>query len=567
MIYYSIFLILFTITVYSIWYICYIYRNTCIIETFETEAQKRKRYGDKYDELVLNTSKTFDTFLQTQYTFQDQTFVPDSIKTKERGNWLPEKEEYIRQSVDCEEGWDYPNIDDAPCLLSDGISPQKCLSPDTETRNKIPQGSKKRNWIIKTNPKYGGNVCTSNYNILVETKQCPDLLCDVNCRGSWVQTGISPECEKHNAECGEQQLTTNAIRGKGRQEIYYNFNTIQHSSNNGIPCPLTNPNPRYQDCDFNKCPKKCIGNWNYDNVYNAQCVIPGGAVCDKSSGKIQGTRTRTYTIQPGNTAQYGGIACPFSNGAIDSVECDENCRVDCEYTDWSAPSGCTADTTSCGQQCIPKKTRSIVFSDKYGGTPCGSTTQDAEAVQGTKCDKGICIRNSCSYNGFPLDKKFVIKLDNGKCIHPNDGEKGINTSTKLITYDGCEQDRLYYNAIPTDSANKYYLQHTDSRKNSPIKCLKASDEIITINLATSYGRGSGTQSTNNGLRQKFILSCDNNSDNFEFIPESIGSAKGFIKNITKNQYWNVGTNNNNNVQFVENQDQATKFILDKQSSY
>jgi hypothetical protein len=103
MIYYSIFLILFTITIYSIWYICYIYKNTCIIETFETDEEKRKRYGDRYDEVVLNRSKTFDEFLKTQYTFQDATNVPDSIKSRDRSNWLPEKEEYVRQSVDCVE--------------------------------------------------------------------------------------------------------------------------------------------------------------------------------------------------------------------------------------------------------------------------------------------------------------------------------------------------------------------------------------------------------------------------------------------------------------------------------
>lgn len=534
MIYYSIFLILFTIAIYSIWYICYIYKNTCIIETFETDEEKRKRYGDRYDELVLNTSKNFDNFLKTQYAFQDETYVPDSIKTKERSNWLPEKEEFIRQSVDCIEGWNYPNIDDAPCLLDNGTYAERCLSADIETRNKIPQGMKKRNWIIRTNPKYGGRVCTSNYNILVETKQCPDLLCDVNCRGSWIQTGISTECEKHNAECGEQQLTSNAIRGKGRQEIYYTFNKIQHSSNNGIPCNLPNPNPRYQDCDFNKCPKKCIGSWNYDNIDNATCVIPSGAICDKSSGKKKGTRTRIYTIQPGNEALYGGIACPLTNNTVESKECDENCRVDCEYSDWSAPSGCTANTTSCGQQCIPKQTRSIVFSDKNGGTRCGSTTQDLSAIQGTKCDSGKCSNNKCSYDGFPINNKFVFKLPDGNCLHPNDGKNGITTETKLVTYGGCDEDRLYFNAIPSTNPEYFYLQHTKSKTDAPLKCLK-------------------------GENTEFDDTCSG-SDPYQFIPNGSDENIGYVKNLYYNKYWMAG-NWNQQISLVNNISDATSFTL------
>jgi hypothetical protein len=521
MIYYSIFLILFTITIYSIWYICYIYKNTCIIETFETDEEKRKRYGDRYDEVVLNRSKTFDEFLKTQYTFQDATNVPDSIKSRDRSNWLPEKEEYVRQSVDCVEGWDYPNIDDAPCITTTGtiIIPRECKSSSEETEPIIPACKKTRRWIINTNNKYGGTSCTAQPANQITEKNYAEKRCDIDAQVNIETNGIEQDCVLNNESdyirthiipslnsrkiglsakqiedinnligileiraveldndksyCDNiNQTSVNAV-GDGIHKYKWKATVLKISHNKGRSNDIDTGYKIYngrklgEKCTYNKCPKKQECKWSE----YGECKQPFSA-CN-SNGKKTGIKCKK--VEEITPAQNGGRSCnPTKDTEVCDRSCDIDCPVNCRMGDWTNDATCATANLDCGTPCTPTQKRVMiqpVVNQHLGAQDCAdkSTQQNLSTVYGQKCPSGTCTDYGggnwgCKgVYGFPINKSFAIKLKNSDyCINWCGGGVTPGHYTKAVMKNQCNSaDQVRFRIWPDGQLQIAYIE--DSR--------------------------------------------------------------------------------------------------------
>jgi len=100
-------------------------------------------------------------------------------------------------------------------------------------------------------------------------------------------------------------------------------------------------------------------------VLQVNCTGAWGSFgsCSKSCGG--GTRSQTYTISQG--ALHGGQACPHAVNAVNSEACNTNpCPVNCVGS-FSAWGGCSV---SCGTGGSQSQTYGVSTSANYGGLAC-----------------------------------------------------------------------------------------------------------------------------------------------------------------------------------------------------
>ena len=145
-------------------------------------------------------------------------------------------------------------------------------------------------------------------------------------------------------------------------------------------------------------PVDCIGSFGAFDSCSAPC---GG-----------GTQSRTYTIQ--TNAEHGGATCPYTNGHIDTQNCNtQPCPIDCE--------GSFGEYETCSKPCgggKQERVYTVTQSAQNGGRQCPYTNGhiDTQNCNTQPCpidckgyfeDFNICSED-CGENGFKL-KKFIVE--------------------------------------------------------------------------------------------------------------------------------------------------------------
>jgi len=144
------------------------------------------------------------------------------------------------------------------------------------------------------------------------------------------------------------------------------------------------------------------------------------------------------------------------------------CPVDCKLHDWSEWSKCSAE---CGGG-VQQRLREVKQAMKYGGKPCGKTSQ-AQACNPQACEKDCDLSSwsdwgACSKNcdgGTKKRSKFVKKQPEGE------GECAGQWSSKRLQYKQCSMTRC-----KTASLDK------------PMGCAETLDVVLLIDGSGSLGK-------------------------------------------------------------------------------
>eukprot|EP01004_Peranema_trichophorum_P002386 NODE_144_length_3469_cov_340.552002_g122_i1.p1 GENE.NODE_144_length_3469_cov_340.552002_g122_i1~~NODE_144_length_3469_cov_340.552002_g122_i1.p1 ORF type:complete len:1105 (-),score=461.08 NODE_144_length_3469_cov_340.552002_g122_i1:155-2980(-) len=203
------------------------------------------------------------------------------------------------------------------------------------------KGSTSRSRNIVVQSQYGGKACESTVEVITcNVQECPQD-CVVQPWGAW------SACDK---SCGGGV----SIRSRA---------IIVPSSNFGRACPTLQ---EVQKCNEQACPVDCaMGEWSKWGECTEKC---GGGYT---------TRNRGIIVQPRGT----GKPCLST---IDTKRCNTNpCPVDCQVSDWSSWSECTA-TCGGGKQ---YRTRKVVKNSANGGSECPHQ-QETQS-----CNVQVCPRD------------------------------------------------------------------------------------------------------------------------------------------------------------------------------
>ncbi|XP_023806195.1 SCO-spondin [Oryzias latipes] len=238
----------------------------------------------------------------------------------------------------------------------------------------------------------GGPSCGET----TQTESCRQQPCPVGCLlsdwSSW------SEC---SALCGGGVM----IRNK---------TVLQEAEAGGKPCDgpleqhvICNTNRCLPDCPSWQVYSDCSGSCPYtceDLWPNTQC-LPGPCTpgCTCPSGQVfyrgscldradcpcsvlslpmefQSWNESSEVLQPGATVQHLCNTCVCRGGVFHCTS--ETCDVDCEWSDWSAWSPCSASCGT-GQQ---SSTRSVLLPHQYGGAPC-----EGPNILTTTCSAADCV--------------------------------------------------------------------------------------------------------------------------------------------------------------------------------
>jgi hypothetical protein len=231
-------------------------------------------------------------------------------------------------------------------------------------------GTKSRTYTIQTNAEHGGATCPHT-NGHIDTQNCNTQDCPIDCVGSF---GAFDTCDKN---CG----------GGTKSRTY----TIQtNAEHGGATCPHTNGHIDTQNCNTQPCiPGDCVGSFGAFDTCNKDC---GG-----------GTKSRTYTIQ--TNAVHGGSTCPYTNGHIDTQNCNTNsCSIDCKgyFEDFNI---CSED---CGENGFKLKKFIVETQAQNGGKQCTYYNKEIlqnETITDSQYVSEPCNRQPCTT--YP--HKLIIK--------------------------------------------------------------------------------------------------------------------------------------------------------------
>lgn len=166
------------------------------------------------------------------------------------------------------------------------------------------------------------------------------------------------------------------------------------------PAPLTS-----QACKVRECPVNCV-----------MSAWSSWSICDKQCGT--GSQTQTRSVM--TPAAFGGTPCPSNLQQVQPCS-RAPCPVDCQVSDWSAPSACSK-TCGGGES---TQTRSVLRRSDHGGAVCPVLTRSVACNTGacptprpgpvtTGCAAGqACIAEHCDNTGW----KQGITLTNGLLIN------------------------------------------------------------------------------------------------------------------------------------------------------
>jgi hypothetical protein len=205
--------------------------------------------------------------------------------------------------------------DGANCEYSDGFerttecNPQECpvdciggWSDWSECSKDCGGGTKVRRYGISTQMRHNGSSC--DFVDGSETiEECNTQECSVDCIGEW---GDWSNCSK---ECDGGVKTQR-------------FSVSTPAINAGIGCTVADGFLRTEDCNTQKCPVDCIGEWGELSECSKECDV--------------GTRSQRYTIS--TPAANDGVSCTVADGFLRTEECNkQKCPVDCigEWGEWS----------------------------------------------------------------------------------------------------------------------------------------------------------------------------------------------------------------------------------------
>jgi hypothetical protein len=231
-------------------------------------------------------------------------------------------------------------------------------------------GTQSRTYTIQTNAEHGGATCP-HINGDIDTQNCNTQNCPIDCVGSF---GAFDTCDKN---CGG-----------GTQSKTYTIQT--NAEHGGATCPHTNGYKATQNCNTQPCiPGDCVGSFGAFDTCNKDC---GG-----------GTKSRTYTIQ--TNAVHSGSTCPYTNGHIDTQNCNiQPCPIDCEgyFENFNT---CSED---CGDNGFKLKKFIVEKQARYGGKQCtyyNKTTSQIETITDSQYVSEPCNRQPCTT--YP--HKLIIK--------------------------------------------------------------------------------------------------------------------------------------------------------------
>jgi hypothetical protein len=201
----------------------------------------------------------------------------------------------------------------------------------------------------------------------------------------------------------------------------------------------------FQDCEVSK--------WDAE-----ECT----KVCKKSLEKA-GTQKLTRSVL---TNRDGGTKC-LPLAAMRSCN-NHPCPVDCELHTWSGWSKCSAE---CGGG-VSQRLREVKLAMKYGGTPCGKTSQ-TEACNAQACEKDCelsewTLWSTCSKDcdgGTQKREKFVKMEPEGA------GECPDQWGVKRLQYKKCNMKRC---AVP--------------QADLPLACNKSTDVVLLLDGSGSLGK-------------------------------------------------------------------------------
>jgi len=201
----------------------------------------------------------------------------------------------------------------------------------------------------------------------------------------------------------------------------------------------------FQDCEVSK--------WDAE-----ECT----KVCKKSLEKA-GTQKLTRSVL---TNRDGGTKC-LPLAAMRSCN-NHPCPVDCELHTWSGWSKCSAE---CGGG-VEQRLREVKLAMKYGGTPCGKTSQ-TEACNAQACEKDCelsewTLWSTCSKDcdgGTQKREKFVKMEPEGA------GECPDQWGVKRLQYKKCNMKRC---AVP--------------QADLPLACNKSTDVVLLLDGSGSLGK-------------------------------------------------------------------------------
>ncbi|KAF6729854.1 SCO-spondin [Oryzias melastigma] len=263
----------------------------------------------------------------------------------------------------------------------------------------------------------GGPSCGET----TQTESCRRPSCPVGC----LLSDWSPwsEC---SASCGGGVSTRNKTvlqeaeaGGKGcdgplEQHVVCNTNRC-------LPgCPSWQV---YSDCS-GSCPYTCEDLWPNTQClpgpctpgctcpsgqvfYRGSCVDQADCPCSVLSlpTEFQSWNESSEVLQAGATVQHLCNTCVCRGGVFHCTS--ESCDVDCEWSDWSAWSPCSA---SCGTG-RQSSTRSVLLSHQYGGAPC-----EGPKNRTTTCTAaGLCCSHS---SGSCVCREGLYRDAGGACVIP-----------------------------------------------------------------------------------------------------------------------------------------------------
>ncbi|MBU38166.1 MAG: hypothetical protein CMA59_01430, partial [Euryarchaeota archaeon] len=256
---------------------------------------------------------------------------------QERHRW--EEVESLHGGVQCLG----PDVQDRECEVMP--CPVQCewaeWSQWTECSEECGPGRQSRERLIEVHAQWGGNPCDGAPN---EDRDCEKVPCPVDCEVSdWADEGV---CDR---QCGSglllqtRRITTDAAHGGS--------------------CP--SDMERHVSCNTHPCPVQCeMANWQDNGDCSVTC---GGGIMNQVRSVIQ-------------HAQYGAEACPTDMER--EVPCnDQECPVDCVWTQWSGWSACS---TYCGPG-VATRTRRIETPSAFGGVECVGVDYEEMDCQAREC--------------------------------------------------------------------------------------------------------------------------------------------------------------------------------------